>query len=542
MTINTLTSSITGVTVFTDRAQVTRCAQITLAAGEHTLQFDKLPSRLDADSIQVSGTGGGVLHDVKCASQYHARSPHPQLAALQTELETFEDKQREVSDHLARVNKERQFIEHIIETLTHSGDEPNNYRLEPERWIKMVEFYRERLTVLDSEQRGLEIEKRQLDNESRRIQHQIADLHHTDTTDQDYYVELTVNLTTRSDMVITLRYMVHGPSWYPVYDLRVDSVAKQLAISYMAMVQQSTGEAWEDVELQLSTAQAHIGGEQPKLNPWRIAEGSPPPVAATLDSPRRMRSKQLPDEETMSQLHEPAEFLEQSYRSAAAAAPAPMGTPIASVVTNATAVVFMIPGKKTIKSDNEPHRVTVVQERFPGYFRYSTVPKLTAHAYLKAKIKNTSVYPLLPGETQIFLDNQFVAKGHLDLVVPSEEFWISLGVDASIKVEYQLVRRLQKQAGLVNKTTRYEYDYRITIVNNKTTVEDVVIWDQVPISSHEKLQVQLIEPAYRGDSDELKKNELNYLEWFYQLKPGEKRVIPFNFVVEHPVGMRVDGL
>lgn len=89
---------------------------------------------------------------------------------------------------------------------------------------------------------------------------------------------------------------------------------------------------------------------------------------------------------------------------------------------------------------------------------------------------------------------------------------------------------------------QHEYDYRITLTNNKASAEDIVIWDQLPISSHEKIQIQLLEPNYRADSDELKKNDLNYLEWYYQLKPGEKRVIPFSFVVEHPLGMTVEGL
>lgn len=536
----TLTSNISAVTIYSDRAQVTRQATLPLDAGEHTLWFTRLPESLDADSIQVSGTGGGVLHDIKCTRQYYTETPHAQVASLNKELEGFEAKQREIQDHLTRVNKERGFIEKIAATLTHSGDEPNNYRLEPERWIKMVEFYRERLTALDSEQRDLETRNRQLENEVRRIQQQINDLHHGNTRAQDYQVALSVSNTAPGDMTLTLQYMVYGPHWYPVYDLRVDSAAKQLSINYMAMVQQSTGEDWDDVELQLSTAQAHIGGEQPQLAPWRVNEWTPPPVMLRQEKLKRLRSKDNSEEISMKQMHEPEGAFDEYPM--AASAPAPLSKPTASVVTNATSVVFVIPGNKTINSDNEPHRVTVFMDRFPGYFRYVTVPKLAAQAYLKAKVKNTSNYPLLPGETQIFMDNQFVAKGQLAFVAPGEEFWTSLGVDAAMKVEYQLLRRLQKQTGLVNKSMRYEYEYRTTLTNNKTSAEDVVIWDQVPISSHEKIQVQLLEPNYRADSDELKKNDLNYLEWYYQLKPGEKRVIPFSFVVEHPLGMTVEGL
>ena len=43
-------------------------------------------------------------------------------------------------------------------------------------------------------------------------------------------------------------------------------------------------------------------------------------------------------------------------------------------------------------------------------FEYECVPKRTSHAYLKAKVKNTSPYALLAGPTNIFLDNNFIAK------------------------------------------------------------------------------------------------------------------------------------
>ncbi len=549
MNATTLDSKITAVTVFSDRAQITRQAKLPLAAGEHVLLFTGLPQRLDTNSIQVNGSGGGVLHDIKCTHQYRTRSPHAQVEARRKELEGFEGKLREVKDHIGRIGKERQFIENIAATLTHSGDEPNNYRLEPDRWIKMVDFYRERLTALDAEQRGLEISKREWEGECRRIEKHIADLDQGGTPEQEYQVELSVSNASAGDITLSLQYMVYGPSWYPVYDLRVDSIARQLALNYMAMVQQSTGEDWEDAALQLSTAQAHIGGEQPQLSPWRVNEWTPPPPAAAPKMAKRLRKPGNKDDAGADEEGGPfasravsSELLMQEQDPFAGPAPAPMAVPTASVVASATAVEFVIPGNKTIKSDNEPHRVTVLMERFPAHFNYVSVPKLAAHAYLKAKIKNTSHYPLLAGTTQIFLDNRFVAKGEMEFIAPGEEFSVSLGVDAAMKVEYQMIRRLKKQTGLVNKAIAYEYEYRMTITNNKPSAEDIAVWDQIPISSHEKVQVQLIEPDYRSDSNEFKKNELNYLEWNYQLKAGEKRVIPLSYVVEHPLGMRIEGL
>lgn len=60
-------------------------------------------------------------------------------------------------------------------------------------------------------------------------------------------------------------------------------------------------------------------------------------------------------------------------------------------------------------------------------FEYETVPKLSQHAFLKAKVKNESRYPLLAGPANVFLDQAFVTKTSLNNVSPQEEFSCSLG-------------------------------------------------------------------------------------------------------------------
>lgn len=60
-------------------------------------------------------------------------------------------------------------------------------------------------------------------------------------------------------------------------------------------------------------------------------------------------------------------------------------------------------------------------------FEYETVPKLSQHAFLKAKVKNESRYPLLAGPASVFLDQSFVTKTTIPIVSPQEEFSCSLG-------------------------------------------------------------------------------------------------------------------
>ena len=72
-------------------------------------------------------------------------------------------------------------------------------------------------------------------------------------------------------------------------------------------------------------------------------------------------------------------------------------------------------------------KVSVATINLKPTFEYETVPKLSQHAFLKAKVKNESHYPLLAGPANVFLDQSFVTKTSLKSVSPKEEFSCSLG-------------------------------------------------------------------------------------------------------------------
>ena len=214
----------------------------------------------------------------------------------------------------------------------------------------------------------------------------------------------------------------------------------------------------------------------------------------------------------------------------------------AAVETKATSVVFVVNGNNTINSDNLPHKVTIAIHDFPAYFRYSTVPKLAPYAYLKAKVKNESTFPFLPGETNVFLDNNFVANAYMDPVAPLEEFWTFLGVDEGMKVVYKFIGKYEKNEGIISKKTKIIYEYLTVITNHKKTDEEIVVWDQLPISGNEHILVTLIEPKYDKNTDLLKMDSHKNMEWFFKPKAGEKIEIPFKFSVDYPKDSRIIGL
>ena len=101
----------------------------------------------------------------------------------------------------------------------------------------------------------------------------------------------------------------------------------------------------------------------------------------------------------------------------------------------------------------------------------------------------------------------------------------------------------KKEGGVFSKKQKVlVYEYEIEITNHKASKEEIVVWDQLPISQNEAIKVNLLEPKYKEDTAQLKKNEYDYLEWFFDMEAGTKVNVPFKFSVEFPQDKQLEGL
>jgi hypothetical protein len=80
----TLDAPIVAVTVFTDRARVTRRGTTHLPPGEHALALTGLPLGLDEDSVRAAGRGAQVrILGVEVRTDVVTQAPDPNQAALE---------------------------------------------------------------------------------------------------------------------------------------------------------------------------------------------------------------------------------------------------------------------------------------------------------------------------------------------------------------------------------------------------------------------------------------------------------------------------
>lgn len=177
-------------------------------------------------------------------------------------------------------------------------------------------------------------------------------------------------------------------------------------------------------------------------------------------------------------------------------------------------------------------------------FTYTVTPKLSLHAFLRAKTTNTSDKQLLAGPASVFMDNNFVTHSSIDNVCPGDTFDLSLGTDASVKVEYKPVKKTADTQGLISKVKYENIRHETRLVNTKSGEVTVFVYEQVPLSSLEKIKVKLNVPDLRGKDHAanytVTMNDANILEYKCILPAKGECRLPVDYTIEWPKDKRIE--
>jgi uncharacterized protein (TIGR02231 family) len=530
-------SHITAVTVYADRAVVTRTASLDVAEpGLIEMIFENLPASLVDQSLQVAGRGTAqtTILDVTAREAYLAATPDGRVKSLEDALRGLQQQHRVLDDRATVLDHQRGFLA-AIKTASAAPPTKDAPRPSVEDWTKLLTFFDEQFDKLNSEQQTLDTQRHDLADKIGAIEKQIADLSGANGRSVKH---ITVRLTATNPghLELALNYTVPAASWSPSYDARVLSADHAVQLGYFGVVHQSTGEDWTNVDLTLSTARPSLGGAPPQLFPWTVDVMAD---AEAFKDEERSVGGLLEKKAQMQGAPNTQRFTDNL----AQAAPAPENELDASFAqatldAQATSASFKIPVAATIPSDNSPQKVPITSVRLADSPEYLAIPKQLAAAFLTAKVTNSSDFPLLAGTMNVFLDDTFVAASSLRTVMPGEKFDLALGVDDAIAIKRKLNNRFTEDTGLISKGQRVTYDCTLTVQNNKRTSERVVLLDQVPVSRNEKIVVKMLAP----DFADVKPEADGTLKWTLDLKPGEKRELSLKFSVEHPADLAVAGL
>ncbi len=542
---NTIETRVSAVTVYARSALVKRTAELTLAAGEHHLTLGLLPANARRESIQAGGRGAFVLRDINVVDVPREKTGDERGKALIAALEEMNIALQDLQDQLERLEEEKDYLEKVGEKFLEKREKEGvAVELGPDNWVKIMQSLRQKRAELDQERRAGERRKAKLDADKARTTQELHDLQ-GEQQEKLPRLELTIDVKNAGRIELEVTYLVQGAGWGPQYELHVASKERAMSLFYQAQVWQNTGEDWRNVRLSLSTANPDLLSKHPDLSPWPVSILPPPPPSPTSAKASQPGARMQQNFEAVVVTGSMANVYAVSRDTATRPGDQPPPLPEmelaeAGVSSGATAEFYEIAGRSTIVSDNQVHKVGIMTRSLDLQFRYSSVPKLSAKAYLKAKAVNTTPYTLLPGRASVFLDQSFVTTTTLGRIARDESFWTFLGADDDIQVEYKLLNKTAGDKGFLSKKNTLAFESLITVTNRKKTAEEIVVWDQIPLSQDEDVKVTLLKPKYREDSEQLKLTKSNFLEWLYQLKPGEKTEIPLSFTIEYPLDKEIN--
>lgn len=551
-----LIAPITAVTVYSDRALVTRQGRLTLEAGENELRINNLPPFL-RDSLRASGRGpqGTRILNVDVTTAFYPRPPEADFAQLQTDLEQLQHQKRLLQARQESLEDRRQWLRALGEQSKDFARGLAQGQIKPQDCADFFQFM--------STQAGQDAEASlQLETQIQRIQQEIeAQKRAFNQRQGDLIVAdrqaavVAVELAAAGELELEISYLVRNASWYPQYDVRVQTDEAQtrgkVELTYIGMVQQSTGENWEKVELSLSTARPSQTSILPDLQPWYLKEYTAPPHPRPVAAPMmHRRLAKTSSGEVYGAAR--ASGISQSMSASAAydvesdallepVLPEPIEAEVATtaIEKSGTALIFRVGRSIDIPSDNSPHKTTIARDDLPCDFDYVSAPALETNAHMRATIINSTERTLLEGQASIFLGAEYVGTTTLAFTATREEFKVFLGIDDSLKIKREPTERAVDKGNLLQGDIRRStYAYRISIHNYAPGPRKVIVRDHIPVPQHEriKVRVQSIMPP------PVERTKLELLTWEFILQPEGEYMIEYRFTVEHPQSLPIIGL
>ncbi|HEX7183677.1 MAG TPA: mucoidy inhibitor MuiA family protein [Thermoanaerobaculia bacterium] len=520
-----LASALDSVTVFPDRARVTRRGTATLEPGVHRLEISNLPMSLLPDSVRASGKGTARarLLGVSLQVRNYVDTPAEAARELEAKIQAVMDADADLAAQAGVLERAQKAIDGLAEQSEMFARGLALRDRSTADQGAVFDFIDERGRALQTDLLAVGRKRRDLAKELDRLRRELAQIQSARPR-QRYAATVEVEAVTGGNLEIELTYVVQPARWQPLYDLRL--TGGELEMTYLGEVAQSTGEDWAGVAMTLSTARPALALVIPELDPWYIGPRPAPPqyspkmqaIAGAAPAPMAMHAMaeealDLEAEETFMEL------------------------PSATVSESGAAVTYQISSRADVPSSGEPRKVTVSSFKLRPELDAVTAPKLEPVCYRRAKVRNDSPYTLLPGRAQLFEGEEYLGATQIELVAPGQELELALGADERLRVERKLVAREVEKTLLADRR-RIRYRYRIEVENLRDTPQVVFVRDQLPVSRHEQIKVKL----EASDPKPSEHSGLNQLEWKLTLPPSAKQIVQFEHSVESPRSLDVVGL
>lgn len=452
---------ITRVTAFEDRAEVVRAGTVKLPGGPVTLRIPGVsPLVVDNNVVAVLPDGAKAAIDETRVVRDWTTVPHPEaghLPSLRKDAQDAADAIGALQEVLRRAQERRSALLTMVSRAAQQSTRAlwTDARSAP-LVVPVIDGLREALARADDDvtkaREALEAGQRRSASIAQAIQERskpetrlVADIHVRMSGDA-------------GDVLLTVTTLLPCALWRPSHEAHLRDDGK-LEWTTLATVWNRSLEAWNDVELTLSTARPGAGASLPRLDEDVLH--------LRLKTPEERRTIQV------------------EHREEAASRDALKGA-APGVYDGGVARSFKPASKVSIPADGRPHRVAVGSFTTAVTTENVAMPEVSKHVFLRASLRNVSGAPLLAGPVTLVNRGNHVGEGDIRYVGPGEELDVSFGSDDRFVVRYEKTRVVEKRT-LQKDLTHFVQKAEIALAGMGAVPVTVLM--RMPVSEVKQLKV-----------------------------------------------------
>ena len=555
--VQTITGTISKVTVYRGQALVTRTLDVDLPAGTSELIVTGLPAKIVPESLYAQTSGNIKVLSVRYREKAVEEDTREEVKQLDAEIEEVNNQLRHIGwDFKQRRNQWEMFEKLKDFTVTAAKADLSRGLLTFEPLEKLTEYI---------EKKGLEYHRHNIEYEDKDAQlkkkRELLERKRKELDAGRSRTELEavifVNNETKKKAAIEISYLVNGANWTPQYNLRADPKKSNVLIEYNAVVNQTSGENWNGVALSLSTAEPTMVSAPPVLDPMLVslslpvqAQQAEQQVFAQIDNVRRqLQSRKANIKKGIAanfDLNELAISNQGFVLQATDQQLKEFQKQLAVVARKeGVSVTYNLPGKLSLPSRSDQQLVTIATVSTEADFTLIATPILTDYVYLQAELLNNSDTILLPGQASVFRNGEFVGNSQLPLVTIGEKLTAGFGIDSQV----QVTRELEEKKTRIQGGNRIDtYHYRIALSNYKNTAVELQLLDRLGYTEGSSIKIELVktEPQLSKDSEYLRTaRKKGILRWDLNLPPNtvdeNATVVTYSLTMEYDKNMQIQA-
>jgi uncharacterized protein (TIGR02231 family) len=327
---------------------------------------------------------------------------------------------------------------------------------------------------------------------------------------------------------IAVSYTIESAGWDWIYQARLDTAKRRIALDRQGSVHQGSGEDWKNVVLTLTTALPADDVATPQINSLFLDLQMPP-------SPRS-ESFGMAKRSAIGQAASPAE----------AVPPADLrevivtgGRRQATASSTDYIAEYKIPSRVSLSADREPRLYPIAEDEFDVDLVVRIVPSASHVAHLESVFKYQSQLPIEAGQLELYRDGAYVGAAETQAFLPGAEVRMPFGADERIRVAVRQEPAQSGQRGVIAKQTVKETRQRFEVTSYHPAPIAVEIIDRIPVSKNADIHVEILKGATEATVKDFE-GKPGLLLWKLDTSPQKAVSIRHYYSVQYPTGRELD--